>query len=148
LGTAFFARRPTNISNSLGFFNSVKTTPGGYLYFNDPDDNSVTNQVVGVGNGSNKIFQCARTMGGFTEPIYAPVSAGAVFKVNGTTQTASVDQTTGVITFVTAPGNGLSVTWTGSYYWLSEFEDEMPEFSRFMNQLYELQSLKIKTVRL
>lgn len=131
----------------LGFYNLVKTTPGGYFYYNDPDDNSVTNQVIGVGNGSNTIFQSARTMGGFVEPIYGALNSGAVWKVNGSTVSASVDQNTGLVTFAGAPGNGLNVTWTGSYYWICEFEDDIPEFSSFMAQLYELQSLKFKSVR-
>jgi hypothetical protein len=56
-----------------GFYNIIKSGPG-LFQFNDIQDNLVINQVFGSGNGSNTSYQLVRTMGGFTEPVFAMTS--------------------------------------------------------------------------
>jgi hypothetical protein len=53
----------------FGFFLARQGRFDSWL-FNDPDDNSVTQQLIGVGDGTNTTFQLLRTLGGFTEPVY------------------------------------------------------------------------------
>src|SRR5579863_6263095 len=71
-----------------GFFNQRS---GGFdsFLFQDPDDNTVTHQSIGVGDGSTTVFPLIRAFGGFIEPIYAPNVMSTVYW-NGTpvTQTA------------------------------------------------------------
>ena len=52
-----------------GFWNIIKTSPGGYFYYDDPDDDQVTEQLIGTGDGVTTVFQPVRTLGGFTEPV-------------------------------------------------------------------------------
>lgn len=52
----------------MGFFNARRGSFESFLY-EDPDDNSVTAQQIGVGDGMTSQFQLARTLGGFTEPV-------------------------------------------------------------------------------
>jgi Conserved hypothetical protein 2217 (DUF2460) len=52
----------------IGFFNSRQGNYDSWL-FNDPDDNSVSFQSLGTGDGSTTAFQLLRTLGGFTEPV-------------------------------------------------------------------------------
>ncbi|MDP3124609.1 MAG: DUF2460 domain-containing protein [Thiobacillus sp.] len=51
-----------------GFFNARRGKHDTFLY-NDPDDNTVTDQSFGTGNGTTPSFALARTRGGFTEPV-------------------------------------------------------------------------------
>lgn len=58
----------TDIETLLGFFTRHRGSFESFLY-DDPNDNSETDQAIGVGNGSLKTFQLVRTFGGFTEPL-------------------------------------------------------------------------------
>lgn len=80
-----------------------------------PDDEDVE---IGVGNGAQVAFQLIKnyTSGSITRTrnITKPVDGTVVVAVDGVAQTVStdytIDHTSGVITFNTAPGSGLSVT--------------------------------------
>lgn len=90
----------------------------------DPIDNSVTNHQFGIGNGSQKIFQLVKRyttgISGDTHVYYRPIvlpdANGLRIYVGGVEQTGgfTVDYLTGVVTFVTAPGN-VPLTWTGTF---------------------------------
>lgn len=79
---------------------------------------TATDQIIGVGNGSNKIFQLSKsyTVGSVTQMlnITKPVSGTVLIAVNSVTKTETtdyaIDYSTGIVTFVTAPGNTLAVT--------------------------------------
>jgi uncharacterized protein (TIGR02217 family) len=57
----------------VGFFNARGGRFDDFL-FNDPDDNTVTNQFVGNGNGVQTQFPLTRTLGGFVETITSPAT--------------------------------------------------------------------------
>lgn len=66
----------------MGFFMQRQGAYDSFLY-SDPSDNAVTTQQIGTGNGSNKVFQLTRTLGGFTEPIANPdLSNVAIYRNN------------------------------------------------------------------
>jgi uncharacterized protein (TIGR02217 family) len=132
------------------FYNQVNGSFG-VFQFNDPDDNSVTNQLFGVGDGTTTAFPLTRTMtgaGGFTwnEPVFAPVGTPVV-KVNGTPTVLFTLGTQGLITFNSAPAAAASLTWTGTFNWLCRFDEDTLEFSKFMNNLWECKSLKFTTIK-
>lgn len=132
----------------LGFFNSMK---GGFdtFLFTDPDDSTVTNQSIGTGTGSQTAFQLVRTLGNFTEPIY-DVNGAQTIKVAGVTKTAGVDYTigsTGIVSFTSAPANGAAITWTGQFYWRCTFDDDTMDFDKFMNLLWSVKKVTLKTVK-
>ena len=52
-----------------GFFNRHSGQLQSFL-LDDPDDNTIADQTLGVGNGSTVAWQALRTRGGYTEPIY------------------------------------------------------------------------------
>ena len=72
-----------------------------------------------TGDGSNKIFQLVKsyTFGSQTvsRPIKKPIAAGLVAYKNGVSATYTLDTTTGILTFTTAPGAGVVVTWDGQF---------------------------------
>lgn len=69
----------------VGFFNSLYGGWDTFLY-TDADDNSVTGQGLGTGDGSTTAFQLIRAFGGggfsFVEPVLAPNTVSAVY-LNG-----------------------------------------------------------------
>lgn len=79
---------------------------------------TATDQVLGAGNGTNKLFQLSKTYGQSFAPyvrtITKPVSGSVLVAVNGVTKTLgadyTVDLTTGLITFTTAPATAAQVT--------------------------------------
>ncbi len=132
----------------LGFFNTASGAAG-TIAFSDPDDNSVTGQNFGTGDGSTTAFQLVRSYGGFSEPVQTLNGNPSVY-VNGTLQTLGTNYTlgsTGIVTFASAPSSGAALTWTGSYYWAARFNDDKLDFEKFMNALWELKSLKLYSVK-
>ena len=128
------------------FFNGHRGSWDSWLFV-DPDDNSATNQPIGTGDGTNKLFQLVRSFGGYLEPVFEPGTY--TIYVNGSARTPGThfSQTNGLITFVTAPAPGAAVTWTGTFRWRCRFLQDQLEFNQFMRQLWELRRVEFITVR-
>jgi len=108
----------------IAFFRARKGQADGFR-FKDWSDYKVTGQVIGTGNGSNKIFYLVKTYvsGGITETrnVTKPVSGTVKLYLAGVLQSGgayTLDTTTGKVEFVTAPGNTVSVT--------ADFEFDVP----------------------
>lgn len=92
--------------------------------FKDWTDFSVAAQAIGTGTGALTTFQLIKTYtsGGVTETraITKPVSGAVQVYLNSVLQVSgwSVNATTGVITFTSAPGNGVVVS--------ADFEFDVP----------------------
>jgi uncharacterized protein (TIGR02217 family) len=132
-----------------GFFNARQGRHDTFLY-SDPDDYTVTDQTFGTGTGAATVFALLRTRGGFSEPVQS-LNSAPVLKVAGVTQTLGTHYTIsalGLVTFVTAPANGAALTWSGTYYWRCKFIQDMAEFDQFLQDLWQLQRLEFKTVKL
>jgi uncharacterized protein (TIGR02217 family) len=75
-----------------------------------------TDQTIGTGNGTATQFQLAKVYasgaGSWTRTIKKPVAGTVRVALNGVEQMSgwSVDATTGVVTFTSAPGSGVAVT--------------------------------------
>jgi uncharacterized protein (TIGR02217 family) len=118
--------------------------------FDDPTDDSVTAQWLGVGDSSRTMFQLVRTMGGFAEPITAPNTVAAVY-FDGILQPASnytVDAATGLVAFTGPPPSGQSVTADFTYWFRVRFADDTAEFENFMIQLWQARQIKLQSVLL
>lgn len=125
-----------------GFFSQLYGAAYPFLYY-EPGDGSVTNQLFGTGDGSTKNFQLVRTMGGFSERVQAVVGTPSV-TVSGVAKTLGVDYTissSGVVQFIAAPANLANINWTGSFYWVCEFDDDQIDFSQLMTGLYSVKKL-------
>lgn len=108
----------------IAFFRARKGRANGFR-FKDWSDFQATGQAIGVGNGTNKIFQLVKdySSGGSTETrtITKPVSGSVKVYLNGVLQSGgsyALDLTSGKITFVTAPGGSVAVT--------ADFEFDVP----------------------
>lgn len=135
------------LQNLMGFFLARQGSYDSFL-FTDATDNSVGNQQFGTGNGSQKDFQLIRTYGGYAEPIQNTNSA-PVIKDNGATQStpsAYSINSTGLVSFVTAPLSGHALTWSGSFYYRVRFDADSADFDNFMYQLWSLKKLDLMSV--
>lgn len=135
----------------VGFFLAVA---GGTLpfLFKDPDDHTVTNNQIAVGDGTTTTFTLNRTYGlgsdVGTEPIgYLDTSAAFNAYENGVSTGAyTLNTTTPVnqqITFSTPPASGVSITVDMSYYFYVTFKDDQIDMEKFMYQLWSLKKVTL-----
>ncbi|HXZ17051.1 MAG TPA: glycoside hydrolase TIM-barrel-like domain-containing protein [Roseiarcus sp.] len=134
----------------LGFFESVQ---GQALPFWLPPPGLATlsNQLIGTGDGVTTSFPMVRSTGGFTEPLAGVASLSAV-RVAGVTQApSSYSLSAGYepsLTFVGAPASGAAINVDGEALWLCRFAEATLSFEQFAYQLFELKSVKLVTVKL
>ena len=124
--------------------------------FDDVDDDAVTGQLIGRGNGHTTLFPLVRTFGGFDEPVLAP-KVVAQMKVGGVTKTQGTDFSvgawengtigSGIVSFVSAPANGAQIVADFSYYWPVRFVADQYDFSKFMDRLWEQKKLDIVSLK-
>jgi len=113
-----YANRDTDTTLALiAFFNAVGCGRVNGFRFRDRqtvDGYTGTAEYLGLGNAVLTTFQLRKvyTIGGSTyyRTITKPVAGTVIMAVNGVPTTAfTVDTTTGIVTFTSAPGNGLAV---------------------------------------
>ncbi len=124
--------------------------------FDDVDDDTVTGQPIGRGDGSTKLFPLVRTFGGFDEPVLAPRTVSQL-KVAGVTKVQGTDFSvgswedgtigSGVVSFTHAPANGAAIVADFSYYWPVRFVADQYDFSKFMDRLWEQKKLDIVSLK-
>lgn len=136
---------------------------GSFFLFTDPNDSAVTtaagimlNVTPGAaipmgqaGNGSSTQFQLARSIGQGVD-ILQNVNITQV-KVNGTVTAAYSVSSTGVVTFTTAPANGATITWAGTFQYLCRFDsDTLQDLARVNKNssgfLWSCSSIKFESV--
>ena|ERR1700678_1130278 len=117
---------------------------GNLFLFTDPQDNTVAYASSGMlnvtagaaspmsttGDGSSTQFQLARSIGGIAWDIIQNLNGSATVKVNGTVTVPSSVSSTGLVTFSSAPANGATLTWTGSFYFLCRFAENSIDATR------------------
>jgi uncharacterized protein (TIGR02217 family) len=148
----------------LGFFLQLGGQAGQFIYY-DPTDYQVTGQLIGTGDGSTTTFQLARTLGGFSEVVVAPVTATATLCFPGSVSVVasaasiyaagslvsssaySISSPGGVVTFTSAPASGEALTWTGFFGFLCRFDDDVMDFEQFMSNLWRVESIKFRSLR-
>lgn len=136
----------TELQQLIGFFNLRNASFDTFL-FTDPDDNAVVLQGFGVGNASTVAFQLAKAYGGFTEPVYDVNGTPSIY-LNGVLQSSGYSiSASGLVTFTTAPGAGVIVAWTGSYYFRVRFKEDSTEFAQFLYKLWEARRVDLITCK-
>jgi hypothetical protein len=136
----------SSLQSLMGFFLQLQGQFGTFLY-TDPDDNTVTGQVFGTGNGSTTAFTIERSLGGFLEPVGWVTTLANVY-LNGTTQSSGFTLTTpNTLSFTTAPGSGVAVSADFSYAFNCRFLDDQMDFEEFMSTLWKLDSMKFRSVK-
>jgi uncharacterized protein (TIGR02217 family) len=129
-----------------GFFAARRGAFQPFLYL-EPSDSAATNEYLGTSDGANLSYQLVRTLGGFTEPVTAPLTV--TMKDNGLTIPSgnyTVDYATGIVSFGTARPAGHIITADIAYYFRCRFVDDTFEFENSMYQLHEVKQLKFRSV--
>jgi hypothetical protein len=129
-----------------GFINAVQGAAQLWAY-NDPNDNAVSNQVFGVGDGNTVAFQLVRGFGGFAAPVFL-INGTPAITVAGTLTSSFTVSAYGVVTFAAAPAAAAALAWTGSFYFPCRFDDDTSVFENFMSGLARIKSLKFSTEKL
>lgn len=129
----------------MGFFLKQQGSLNSFL-FDDPTDNNVVRQGLGVSDGIATTVQLIRSMGGFNEPIIAPKLVTHVYR-NGTDFADwTVNYGTGIVTFNSPPPANQAISADFSYYFLVRFADDVESFEYFSYQLWSLQEVKLQSV--
>jgi uncharacterized protein (TIGR02217 family) len=125
----------------LSFFLARSGTFDNFLYL-DPSDNLATNQTIGIGNGTNRMFNLVRSYGnnGIVELVQNPNAI--TITVNGVVNTQWT-QIKGLITFNTAPINGAVIKWSGSFYYRVRFMQDNLQFNQFAYNFWELKKVDL-----
>lgn len=142
--------RSALFADVVQFFNAIGGPATGFLVDNPIDNktnmagsNTATDISLGDGDGSTTTFNLVRTYThgavSTSRRIFKPKN-DILVAVDGTPLTVvydsvpasgevSVDSGTGVLTFETAPGDGLAVTWGGGYYCPVRLNGDMLDIS-------------------
>lgn len=137
----------SSLQSLLGLCLQCEGQYGTFLY-TDPTDSTVTGQGIGTGDGVTASFVFQRTLGGFIEPVSWVSSVGNIY-FNGVAQPAStwtcVQPNT--LAFYAAPAGGVEITADFSYAFVCRFLDDQVDFEEFMSGLWQVQSLKFRSVK-
>jgi hypothetical protein len=145
-GTAYPGLGNASLQSLMGLYLQSEGQYGTFIY-TDPTDNAVTGQGIATGDGTTTAFTFIRALGGFVEPVSWVSSVANVF-VNGTVQAngwSLVQPNT--LSFTSAPESGQVITADFSYAFLCRFLDDQTDFEEFMNGLWQMQSLKFRSVK-
>lgn len=99
----------------LSAFFEARSGPLHSFRFRDPIDHAADGENIGIGNGSQRIFQLVKFYGDVERLITKPVAASLIVSVNGVPISASVDDLTGEVTLDTAPPSGALITASFEY---------------------------------
>ncbi len=137
---AYGIRDKSDLEEVIALFYAAQGRAAAFLFkdwsdfeIGDPNDAANDNLQIGTGNGSNPVFQIVKRYilpsAAFHDRTIKRILAGTlsvfvdgVLQVNPTHY--SVNLSTGVITFVTPPGNGLSVSVACEFNVLVRFDDD------------------------
>lgn len=151
-----------SLQSLMGLFLQAQGQFGAFLYY-DPTDYQVSGQAFGVGDGTTTAFALVRALGGFIEPVVAPVLApttlylaggqtvaaqAPTISVNGAAVAASsYSIADGVVTFAAAPAAGAALSWSGWFGFLCRFDGDDLDFEQFMANLWSASSVKFRSLR-
>lgn len=140
--TVEFANFTAFYNNRAGAFDSFQ--------WQDPEDNSVLGQSLGVGTGVASGYQLVRSLGGFTENIFAPSTVTAVYVDStsvGFTVTNWGSSIPGQITFSTlSPTSTQNLSADFQYYWPVHFDADTMVYERMVNRIWAIKKVSFTSI--
>ena len=151
----------SDLRNIMGFFLACQGAFGTFLY-EDPTDNQVTNQWLGLtGAATSPSAQLYRTFGANVTPgapppavsLFEPITAPHVVsgvRFNGVSQVPAswtTDPATGLVSFTPPIPAHTTVTADFTYYFRCRFMQDSYPFENFMYRLWKLGKLDFISVR-
>lgn len=140
----------TELQELMGFCLGMQGMYSPFLY-TDPSDNNVTNQGLGTGNATQTVFPLVRTFGGWTDPNLVANAVTTVY-LNGVPTTDYTLVQVGQygldsISMNSAPGSGVVLSATFSYYWPVRFMQDENEFENFSDRFWSMKKLEFQSVK-
>lgn len=147
--------RADDIQSLMGFYNNVGGAGQDFLFADMKfENNSVTNQTFGSGDGTSTEFRLARSYGAFAEPVFGilinPVITSTLYDVT-TTMRVDVDftwSTQALITFTSPPAKHSILKWTGDWYYRCHFKEDTSEFVQMFYNGWSLDELNLESMKL
>lgn len=134
------------VQNLIGFFNQRKGRFDTFLY-EDPDEHSVTGQVIGTTVSGQVEYRLVKNLGGFVEPIGAVNGTPTIYFDDVAISASLYDiDSNGYLIFHTAPLPGQVIKWTGQYYYRVAFTKDELDFEQFMKDLWEAKRVEFESV--
>ena len=135
----------SSLQTLLGFYLTCQGQFGTFLY-TDPSDNAVKGQAIATGDGATTNFTMVRSIGGFTEPVSWVTAISNVY-VGGAALSASTITQPNIVTLPSAPAAGAAITADFTFAFVCRFLDDQEDFENIMLGLWQMQSLKFRSVR-
>ena len=132
------------LQSLVGLFNKCMGSFDTFLY-SDPDDNSVVDQVFGIGDSVTTQFGLVRSYANFVEPVAAINGTPTIKKAGVVTTGYTI--TNGVVSFSTPPASGQQLAWTGSFYYRCRFLQDSVEFEQFLYKLWSAKKVEFVSVK-
>lgn len=146
------------LEDSSGAESSLKTIMGFFLarrgsfeswLFKDPDDYLVTEGLCGIADGVTPEFPLCRELGEFREQVGQLDTANSLsVYVDGVLASPS-DYTVVMpnsIVFDTSPDAGAEIRASFQFYYACRFMEDELEFEKFMDKLWNLQSVEFRSI--
>ena len=143
----------TDMDAVIAFFRARFGKAYGFR-FKDWSDFQAVGQSLGTGNGAQTVFQLAKlyTSGGnsYSREIKKPVSGSVKIYLNSVLQASgyTLDLTTGIITFATAPGSGVAVSADFDFDVPARFDTDQLSVRADGPQIFVWDSIPIVELRL
>jgi hypothetical protein len=135
----------------VAFFNAMQGTTAPF-WFEPSGLSPLAGQPLGEGDGTTTVFTFQRSIGAYAEPLAAVFAVTCVYQSGVPLSPAltTIDATgfPATLTFTTAPQAGAMISADFSYYCLCRFADDFEDVEEFMAQLFRLQSLQLRSVKL
>jgi uncharacterized protein (TIGR02217 family) len=130
----------------MGFYLARGGQRGSFLFI-DPDFNTMVGQGIGAGDGTTVAFQFVRVFGGQVEAVSWVTGVDAIY-LDGVPTPSGWQVAGSEITFASAPASGVVISADFRYGFICRFLEDMIDFEQFMDNLWQLKSLKFRQVRL
>ena len=145
-------RSRSETQDLIAFFRAVAFGRFNAFRFKDYTDYTFTNVPLGTGNAVATQFQLLKryTLGAYSldRPLYKPVSGTVTCALNGTpTAGFTVSLTTGMVTFSSAPGNGVVITASGEFDTPVRFDTDWMNIQPHAPDAYSWPSIELLEVR-
>ena len=158
---AYGIRRADDLAAVVAFFEARNGRLYGFRYKDWADYKSsipsaaisATNQSIGTGTGAATQFQLVKryTSGAqtWTRAITKPVAGTVMVALNGTLQGSgwTVDTATGIVTFTTAPGLGITVAAGFEFDVPVRFDTDMLDVTLDIERLGSITSIPLLEIR-
>ncbi len=158
---AYGIRRADDLAAVVAFFEARNGRLYGFRFKDWADYKSclpsatpeATDQIIGTGDGSTTAFQLVKTYASgaqsWTRTITKPVAGTVRVAIDGTEQPSgwSVDVTTGVVTFDTAPATGVAITAGFEFDVPVRFDTDALDVTLDLERLGSITSIPLLEIR-